>query len=861
MDIPFEAKYLNIVWQDKSHARKVTESDTPLEVTQISAEHYQLEVISYSKIENNRQGQFAVRFLTNDSKLKPYFMLKDGERAELLPVKDPITGLIWWIKGDVWEFESWQSRIYRSVGSVKLRVGAIQCDINICASTFSYDQLECYLSSFRNDFWELILDDSSYIMGAGKLSVQDEFNESALAAVTKFLRHVEKLLLKPKVELRESQRLLPRNKNRPVPRTFMELSTKGDGRFLTSRTFDESLDVPENRYVHYAIKKVYILIRILASVAINYSERGASNISAYQQRLASFSDIKLINEEAVRNDFREKQDRLERINETLSKQFNVGGVDPTHDQNSWSLCVNLGKPTGWEESNSYLVNVRMPNKMAWFDSGNGFVTMHFDNEVEVESGYEYELTGNIVTSNAVTRAGKNWYQYHVSAVHRLRVIGGWKYDALVANIESMKVQIEKLEMSGWSRPLSNDEREQQNREIRSINKILERLHCKEKNMSRLVNELQPKIPLFKQILKRFKVENVGISDVFPSSMSFIHNIHYQGAHSNYKIIREASGAADDEILLSMQRIEEISLVNVSLLYERWCLLQIIKVLVQRYGYKPEQDWKRKLIKKILENGTNVAISFSNEEASRRVKLWYELSLDNGNRPDFILDVEADHCDAPVLLTKRFVLDAKFYQDIDHKRHKGISGVIDHLYHDKDYSEDGKNAVFILHPSKGAVPKRLTPQNWAANSFYGEVEMFDWDKEMRDTHSHEYGAIYLSPVGQFSYLDDLQRVVGMFLQYGIEDNKLEGGSVNPIPSAKIFCIVCGSVKYDYESKTTNAGVKWWITCRDCSHFTVYNYCGSPKCRNRLIKNGDYWTYHSTEPLNSVNIKCPPCGSKL
>ena len=114
---------------------------------------------------------------------------------------------------------------------------------------------------------------------------------------------------------------------------------------------------------------------------------------------------------------------------------------------------------------------------------------------------------------------------------------------------------------------------------------------------------------------------------------------------------------------------------------------------------------------------------------------------------------------------------------------------------------------------------------------------------------------------FNYLDELHRAIGMFLQYGIEQNKLTAAVVNPIPHAMIFCLVCGSPEYDYEEKSTKAGSKWWITCKGCKHFTVYSYCGSSRCRNRLIKNGDYWTYHATEPLQSLNIKCPPCGSFL
>ena len=147
-------------------------------------------------------------------------------------------------------------------------------------------------------------------------------------------------------------------------------------------------------------------------------------------------------------------------------------------------------------------------------------------------------------------------------------------------------------------------------------------------------------------------------------------------------------------------------------------------------------------------------------------------------------------------------------------------------------------------------------------------MFDWDKDMRSGCNHEYGAIYLSPIKHLNYLDNLQRVIGMFLQYGIETNKLKkernerGCEIfNPEPNVKMFCLVCGSETHQKQIKKTKNGEKIWVTCSNCNHFTVYNYCANSQCRNRLIKNGEYWSYHAMEPLNPINIKCPSCDSML
>ena len=141
-------------------------------------------------------------------------------------------------------------------------------------------------------------------------------------------------------------------------------------------------------------------------------------------------------------------------------------------------------------------------------------------------------------------------------------------------------------------------------------------------------------------------------------------------------------------------------------------------------------------------------------------------------------------------------------------------------------------------------------------------MFDWDQELRENHNHKYGAIYLSPIGHPSYLDELQRGIGMFLQYGLEDNNLEGNEdqIDPKPASTAFCLSCGAVGNFSSVKIatkSGKGVKWWVTCNECKHFAIYNYCNN--CQNRLIKNGDYWSYHAMEPLNPINIKCPSCAS--
>lgn len=471
-------------------------------------------------------------------------------------------------------------------------------------------------------------------------------------------------------------------------------------------------------------------------------------------------------------------------------------------------------------------------------------------------GCEFEIVGLTDWEKIKLSETRTHHKFTLRQVSKFMLVNSDKHkerEKLTLRLNEKQKQVAFLENNNWIRTLSNAEAIQQQRDIDSIKKLNELLEVKQLNLETLRRELEPKLSLLRAALKSFEKEKVKLESRFPNSMTYVRNPAYQGIHVAFANIKKGSGINDDEILLAMDRIESIGLVNVSLLYERWCLLQIIKVLII-LRYRPEEGWKRKLISQILDKGHNVSIYFENFDLSRKIKLSYELTLHSGKRPDFVLDVSAAfNKKNNNLVTKRLVMDAKFYEDINSRRHGGLQKVINDLYNGKDYSEGGNNVVFIIHPSPKSVPSRATPQEWSRDSYYGEIRLFDWGDDR--TPDHRYGGIYLSPIDTGSYLDHLQRAIGMFLQYGMESRSVGGAAKGALPENGVFCLVCGSAKLVIRPSPNNPKA-WWVSCCNCKHFTAYNYCN--KCKNRLIKNGEYWSYHAMEPLNPINIKCPSCG---
>jgi hypothetical protein len=338
-------------------------------------------------------------------------------------------------------------------------------------------------------------------------------------------------------------------------------------------------------------------------------------------------------------------------------------------------------------------------------------------------------------------------------------------------------------------------------------------------------------------------------------MTFVQNLDYQAIHSAYKALLSLANLSEENILVSLEEIEAIGLVNVPKLYERWCLLQIIMVLIQRYHYLPTNDWKRTLLRIVSSGGRSEYLEFVNFPTKRSIKLSYEPTLGNGKMPDFVMDVSFQKKGDDTTHTKRFVMDAKYYSSGHMQKLGGISSVINELYNKKNYSEDGRNAVFVIHPADKAIPVVMSPQIWGSTSFLGELEMFEWDKSLRKNRYHQYGAICANPVLRHNHLDDFQRLIGMFLQYGLEGNKHQNDS-DDVTEVN-FCIACGSHNLTNITKQNKNLKSRWYECNECKHFTTYNHCS--KCATRIIKNGDYWTYHSQMPMEPLNIKCPACES--
>ena len=344
----FEIKYIEVQWYDKETITKVTES-----LNSLSLEYndelkiFECETTIYPNTEGLR-GQLAVRFL--DSKwVNPYIELPSGEAQHLSPIKDIDTGRTWWVVKDSWDEQNnfWRHTGINTTGTLKLILQEQQCHVLIGSVDFTRDQLEMYLSSFKDDLWELILDDSSAIQ-TDKSSGGIGVNEAVIECINHLISNAEKVLDTPKVELREIQTLKPRKAVKPVNRTFMELVSKTNQRFLTSRATTPSYNVSENRYVLFALERSYRIIKQIAILSGNKCKRYSNTAAKLQNQYDSFTDSITVDRDLVVKDLEvlRKRFKIEYWQNLLLEKLKANSVylDGQHNCNA-SDELGLGSST------------------------------------------------------------------------------------------------------------------------------------------------------------------------------------------------------------------------------------------------------------------------------------------------------------------------------------------------------------------------------------------------------------------------------------------------------------------------------------------------------------------------------------
>jgi hypothetical protein len=351
----------------------------------------------------------------------------------------------------------------------------------------------------------------------------------------------------------------------------------------------------------------------------------------------------------------------------------------------------------------------------------------------------------------------------------------------------------------------------------------------------------------------------------PTSVALRMNMPYAKAIAAYRKVRSAfRDETTMTALFSASCVREHGLVDLNLLYERWCTVQVVRVILS-LGFEPDNEDALSLVARALVTRRDLRtedenLTFMRGAVSLSVQMepGMETVIGRGTKyPDLVIKLNGG------AQTETVVLDVKCHEFAESK---GVprgttlpssSDEIRKMYFgpdrggERNYSMGGKNRAFLLHPCHGGIPEPSGFQHWSANSFYGERYAYDWQNNEAGP-DHHYGAVYLRP----GELDDLRRLLGMV--FNMATLPQLKGEVEAEFRCATRCLQCGG-NLDWKENSTDKGIpKYECTCGSCGEFYVFTHC--LLCSRRLVKCGMYWSYHSLAGQIG-NVRCPRCGTSL
>ena len=398
----------------------------------------------------------------------------------------------------------------------------------------------------------------------------------------------------------------------------------------------------------------------------------------------------------------------------------------------------------------------------------------------------------------------------------------------------------------------------------------------------------------------------------PGSAVFSGDPYYARVLKLHRGIKKNAGRDYTQRLEALHFQEFHGIEEWQALYERWCLLRILRLLLEDFGFQMEEgvDWKELLLTSYMggQRGPRSRLksreskdlwhrfrcSMTNAGLKRRVEVYWERELDVNDAvnylcPDFTLRLFRTG-DGEEELAATVIMDAKSFpqrhpfcetaptDSINPQGKEWVKTLIDLgeskdlFYRDnktkkrdgrdtgKNYrnisevAPQGTNCFFLLHPSEGGQkpPHDLAPH---FPSYYGGEPVHGF---INTSPNHRTGSVIVT----VSKLHDLKRLLIMCLQYIMEEDHAVGR--DPEPSLTPFCISCGDPLLT-SVKLLGGGNGRLYTC-PCEQKLYVNRCVNSEClennkRNRLYKYGRDYTFHGTILGAPYNIVCPNCGTSL
>jgi polyhydroxyalkanoate synthesis regulator phasin len=857
----FEILMVSIDWERPNNHISITRSAKPLELIKRKDKSgrdnsYECDVVIYTK-EDGKYFQFCVK-----TPYTPYVVIEDNDEKSYAKLHN-IESDLWIIKSE-WRIGQ-RSKGYHycpsinTLGKLNLIITKegkksdflIAIDINNKIDDFDFDQLK---SDFEGELWGLLTTDKSRVntkrAEVGNFIKKISFAENKL--LDNFLFLYDKVTSNPKVELLSAMAEERIGKVKPLTETYKTIARKGYANGLPSKSVAENIDIYENRFICLMLYRIHLIVKNNIANLEKQVFKQAADIDLKRQIITILEQPFIeVNGELLkfeidqsRSAFESWRQNWESCRNDFLKRFTTTQDDYRYAKILVKSIQKIGLKTNvW-------VNCWWRKEIDKHHDGQ-FCVFEFQGDVsdvlEEDKDLALEIAVSYTEGKYKSKKGKEWVKYVIKGVKP----GSLNYG--ISRLEKIiKIQEEKylqLKEKNWRKLLETQEIAERNSQIKTLSKDIQRLEKQCEDLADFLKEQINLLPLLEQRMRCnfFSTVNWRQLKKIAPSMTFIQNAVYRSALENYNQILKSEGISL-EVFDLYERTTNYGVREMPLVYELWCLVSIIKVLNETYHLKHDLKEINMLLKiidpknKSRSNENALIFNFKGNLRTRNVRLLYQKTLPNNNRPDFILEIKNNS------RVVSLILDSKF-KNYNYK--KSLNYEVQELC--SKYNGIN-NYVFALHPcndlKRQDVNVRMT--NHGGERLYFEKD----DNKSTQLPSHKFGYITLKP----GLTGNLKKLIGLGIEYLIEPNKnaYRKGIKDPKPSNDLICINCGGEDIELITKSRNDNLHYISKCKsqDCGHQVHIDYCWA--CFTVLYKHGYTWDYHRTSIWSPYDIHCPCCG---
>ncbi|NCD34472.1 MAG: hypothetical protein EOL87_13795 [Spartobacteria bacterium] len=828
---------IHVSWRERNVVSDVSEGYFPVEaVFDASRNRYEAAMQAYAE-GNERLAIKTARACSVDDGRGNWIPLAEYHNEE--------TGEKWWFEQGKWNKQSKYHdapSFHRPGCSMRLKIGADICIINLFTPALDQQDFNKLLSDIENWCWEMAVDDQCYVtheMEQEQSIKTGSLSPVFLQCVSNFIKSADAVLKRPQAELRECVELQKLERLRPNSHSMRYLAQCGERPSVPGRSVENHFNIPENRFVCGMVKYVMRILRSMRNFSDDIPLRLENAAKEYEQRVEDLKNT---------THYKIDQEQLERdISEIKTKRAELLEVCNIPGAHVYAVIkVRSGAVLPFELIPQY----RCGYSKLWATA--------LDNDrakiIQFENKGKLLLIASIANLTKVEdpRNGDYWR----CDISRVYYVGHWReYNKELKKLEESK---QYLENNNWQQAIPQKELDEIKKESISIERRVQLLRNKAVTCSESARQINAFLAACERLDKNASKLGITPELRFLPTMIFLQSPSYSGVLSAYREFMAVANLTEDDVE-PLLMIKNFGMRDWPALYERWCIISLIRVLDEEYHFKFDKTLiKKRMLKYCTGSKTKTfAITAINQSLGISLCLDMEKEFVDKKRPDYMLTFIRDNGKRE----QTFVLDAKSCAfkipasvAEENDEWQSLGACLRKLVVEKNYGRNGAHPVFILHSSPNCIATPSTLQSWAKSSYYGGNAVFGWQKQFAldedegivsmDMPGHACGAVMVRPYR----FGDLKRLLLLFFQMGESEIRL-------CPS----CGSSGDAISVIEDRTIGGNKRLECTCKQCNFFFVRTLCHN--CKNFLYKNQTTWTYHDLNPVDPWNIKCWSCGSWL